>query len=460
MHAIAERLWSLLGGDEASLDRLDLVGEPRVLPSIFDVTGLATASIGVATLAVAELRALRAQREIDRVTVTTREAAAAFRCEHLFAPVGWDVPPLWDPIAGDYAARDGWIRLHTNYDHHRAAALRALGVRDADRPTVQDRVADWSKDELESRVVAEGGVAAAMRTRDEWLRHPHGHATASALPVESFPDERGTARPLEPLRSRAPLSGVRVLDLTRVIAGPFGTRVLAAWGADVLRIDPPAFEEVAALVPEATAGKRCTFLDLREERSRFVELVRAADVVVHGYRPGALDALGFDNDSLREVNPALIISQHTAYGWTGPWAERRGFDSLVQMSCGIAAEPGGDRPQPLPAQVLDHTTAMLIAAAVCRALTTRTRTGSPSDIRASLIGTANLLYELPDPSAEAVPATSFTDGDTAPRHTWWGPARAVPIPGRIGDARPRLTIEPGPLGRHEAVFAGDAATSS
>jgi crotonobetainyl-CoA:carnitine CoA-transferase CaiB-like acyl-CoA transferase len=122
------------------------------------------------------------------------------------------------------------------------------------------------------------------------------------------------------------------------------------------------------------------------------------------------------------------------------------------MSCGIAATRGTDRPRPLPAQVLDHATAMHIAAAVCRALTVRTRTGRATDIRSSLIGAANFLCSLPDPDAMSIEPPSFTTADTEPRHTWWGPARAAPIPGRIGDRRPRLRIEPGPLGRHDAAF--------
>lgn len=454
MRDIAARLWSQLDGAPSTLDRLELDGEPRLLPSVFDVTGLAAATVGVATLAAAELHATRHERDVDRVKVTTREASAAFRCENLFEPDGWALPPIWDPIAGDYEGSDGWIRLHTNYEHHRAAAMRALGVVRPDRDTVARAVARRTIDELEFQIVEEGGVAAAMRARGAWLAHPQGRATASAPPVEITRLAAGSSPPLPP--AQLPLSGVRVLDLTRVIAGPLATRFLAAWGAEVLRVDPPGFDEMAALMPETTAGKRCTCLDLtsRVDRVRFLELVSDADVVVHGFRPGAVEGLGFDARALRETSPDLIISQHNAYGWTGPWADRRGFDSLVQMSCGIATARGDDRPRPLPAQALDHATAMHIAAAVCRALTVRTQTGAASDIRSSLLGTADVLCDLPDPDAMSTEPTSFGLDDTERRSTWWGPARAVPIPGRIGDQRPRLIIEPGPLGSHEASFAG------
>lgn len=451
---VAAHLWSLLDGHPSNLEGLQLVGGRRVLPSIFDVTALATAAVGVASLAVAELHAARAKREMEPVSVGTREASAAFRCETLFVADGWELPAVWDPIAGDYEGADGWIRLHTNYAHHRAAALRALGVHDAEREAVSASVAGWKVDDLESRVVAEGGAAAAMRTREAWLAHPQGSATATAPPIEVNPRPGPVRRSLS--RSQTPLGGVKVLDLTRVIAGPFATRFLAGWGAQVLRLDPPGFEEVPAIVPESTTGKRCAFLDLatRDGHARFLDLVREADVLVHGYRPGALALLGLDDGSLLETNPDLIVSQHDAYGWTGPWASRRGFDSLVQMSAGIAAARGADRPRPLPAQVLDHATAMLIAAAVCRSLTARQLTGIAFDIRGSLIGVANLLWNLPDPSAMSIEAPRFGVADTEPRRTWWGSARAVPLPGRIGNRRPHPGIEPGPLGRHQPSFAG------
>jgi len=470
VRAIAARLWALLGGDPAALSRLRPPGPRRVLPSAFDVTGLAPAAVGAATLAVAELDAVRTGRDLAGVSVTTREACAAVRCETLFAPQGWALPPGWDPVAGDYEGSDGWIRLHTNYAHHRAAALRTLGVSSPDRAAVARAVAAWRVDELEAQIVAEGGAAAAMRPRARWLAHPQGVATVSTPPVQLLPRAHWPAptppHPAGPTvdvpgRSSGtpdqPLEGIRVLDLTRVIAGPVATRFLAAWGARVLRIDPPGFAEVPALVPETTAGKRCAALDLTSppDRARMLDLVRDADVVVAGLRPGALTRLGLDGEVLRAVNPALIVAELDAYGSAGPWAGRRGFDSLVQMSCGLAAAQGIDRPRPLPVQALDHGTGMLLAAAVCRALTLRATTGQPADIRGALIGTANLLWELPDPGpdpdAPAAPPPAPA-AVTEPRSTWWGPARAVPIPGRVGDLRPRLPIEPGPLGRHAPEF--------
>jgi crotonobetainyl-CoA:carnitine CoA-transferase CaiB-like acyl-CoA transferase len=444
----------MLGGDPSALEALTITGDARVLPSVFDVTGFAAATVGVASLAAAELLTARnGSTDIPPVTVDTRAACAAFQCEALFEPIGWDRVGIWDPIAGDYEAADGWIRLHTNYASHRVAALRALGLDDADRDAVTEAVSRRKADELEGRVVDEGGAAAAMHARDVWAAHPHGAAVAGQTPIAVTFGAKAPDAPSGP--ADRPLSGVRVLDLTRVLAGPFGTRFLAAWGADVLRIDPPGFEEVPAIVPEATAGKRTAFLDLRsaDGHARFLDLVARADVLVHGYRPGALAALGLDAAALRSRNPALIISEHDAYGWTGPWAARRGFDSLVQMSCGIAAARGADRPRPLPCQALDHGTGFLLAAAVCRALTHHERSGASSDIRGALVGAANVLCDHPDPDGIEQPAPEWTADDLEDRATDFGPARAVAIPGTIGDLRPRLDRPAGPLGRHEPAFA-------
>jgi crotonobetainyl-CoA:carnitine CoA-transferase CaiB-like acyl-CoA transferase len=196
-----------------------------------------------------------------------------------------------------------------------------------------------------------------------------------------------------------PAEGVRVLDLTRVIAGPVATRTLALLGADVLRIDPPRLPEDPDAHADTGLGKRSALLDLRApaDRAVFDDLLAAADVVVTGYRPGALDAHGLAPDALRERHPGLVVAQLCAWGWSGPWAERRGFDSLVQAATGIAAvEASADgRPGVLPAQALDHGTGYLLAAAVLRALTDRHTDGGGRHLRLSLAGTAGwLLHDL------------------------------------------------------------------
>jgi hypothetical protein len=456
---VAARVWGEVGGPAELTDALTAAGPRAVLPSRFDVTGLATASVAAATLAAAEFLAVRSDGPTLPVTVDSRQACAAFAAEGLFTPLGWERPEIWDPIAGNYQARDGWIRLHTNYAYHRAAVERLLGA--ADRESVQAAVAEWKAGDLETAVVKAGGCAAAMRTREDWLAGPAGAATAgaplAAVTDRSLPERTDALTGGATAGGPLPYSGLRVLDLTRVIAGPIGTRFLAAYGADVLRIDPPGFAEVPALLPEMTAGKRTAALDLTTVagRAAFESLVGGADVLVSGLRADALARLGYDDAALAALNPALIVASLDAYGWDGPWRDRRGFDSLVQMSSGIAAAgaaaAGADHPVPLPVQALDHACGYLTAAAVGRALTRRAAESVVSRIRLSLIGTANLLWSLPRPAMRP-PMPNPGDFALTDALTAWGPARRVPLPGAIAGIDPQWRVEAGPLGRHRPAW--------
>jgi hypothetical protein len=446
---LAAKLWSALGGPDDALQSLRFEGEPRGLPSRFHVGDLASATVGVAALAVAELAAKRRESSIANVTIDREHACAAFRCERFLAPVGWRLPPIWDPIAGDYEASDGWIRLHTNYAYHRDAVLRALGVL-ADKAKVAAAVRTWRADALESAVVDAGGVAAVLRTHDAWNVHPQG-AAVRAEPLIAWGGEASERRSHAP-NDTSPLDGIRVIDCTRVIAGPVGTRYLAAFGADVVRVDPPGFAEVFALLPETTRGKRCAALDLREgsDRASWDALVAGADVFVHGFRPGAMEALGYPEDRLREINPSLAIVRHDAYGWSGPWAKRRGFDSLVQMSCGIAYAGDGRAPSPLPAQALDHGTGYLIAAAACRALT-----DARADARLSLARTARLLVDLGEDDDAHAPSVTDASPWLEEAETAWGRVLTVRCPGEIEGSPVRWRERAGALGRHPAQWLED-----
>jgi hypothetical protein len=443
-----ERIWSALEGAPVT-PSIELSGAPS-LPSVYDVGGFATATIAAASATVAALHSARTGEPLRPVHVDREHAAVAFRSERYLSPRGWTLPEVWDPIAGDYRANDGWIRLHTNYRHHREAVLRVLAVVES-RDVVAGAARTLSAEDLESAVVDAGGCAARLRTAAEWAVHPQG-AAVNREPLFALTTRR--AEPSFKDSPGAPLAGIRVLDLTRVMAGPVCTRFLAGYGADVLRIDPPGFEEVGAIVPEMTAGKRRAFLNLREDKGRavFERLIAGAHVMVHGYRPDALARLGFDADRRRQINPSLVDVCHDAYGWTGPWARRRGFDSLVQMSAGIAETgrraAGGDRPFPLPAQALDHGCGYLLAAATCRALVRLFVDRQASEVRLSLARTAKLLADLGDAGDIAAPDLRADQVDRwrETATTAWGPVERVRLPGRIDGIAPQLTIPPGPLG--------------
>ncbi|MBP0482539.1 CoA transferase [Sagittula salina] len=408
------------------------------LPSCFATSDLAVASVAAAAGQLARLTGEAA--EVDR-----RRTLIWF--SRTLRPEGWDLPSAWDSVAGDYRAADGWIRLHTNAPHHRTAALSVLGCA-GESAAVAEAVTDWKAEALETAVVGAGGAAAAMHSLDGWAAHPQGRAVA-VEPLIAWEDA-GQGR------GQGGLDGIRVLDLTRVLAGPVATRFLAGFGARVLRIDPPGWSE-PGVEPEVTLGKRRAGLDLRraEDRARFEALLRESDVLVHGYRPGALEGLGYGGEVRQRLAPACVDVSLNAYGWTGPWAGRRGFDSLVQMSCGIAAEgmarrggepAAGARPVPLPVQALDHATGYLMAAAVLRALRVRQEEGRVLSARLSLARSAALLTGA---GARAFTGEPLEEGpqDLSPESeaTGWGPARRVAFPGRLGGRGPRWAFPAGPL---------------
>jgi hypothetical protein len=407
------------------------------LPSAFSVTDFAAASVGRAGAAVAEL-ATRRHSVRPRVRVDRRLTSMWFAVS--LRPQGWELPPLWDPVAGDYAAEDGWIRLHTNAPHHRKIALGLLNAPE-DKAAVAAAVSGWKADDLESAIVERGGCAAAMKTIAQWREHPQGAALASE-PLMYDETHEPQARPAWSIPPHRPLEGIRVLDLTRVLAGPVATRFLAGFGADVLRLDPPGWDE-GGLVPEVTLGKRCAHLDLRTRDGivTFERLLAEADVLVHGYRPGALEGLGLGSERRRSIRPELVDVSLDAYGWSGPWRGRRGFDSLVQMSSGIADAGmrrfNKQRPFPLPVQALDQTAGYLMAAAAIRGLTTRLETGSGVTARTSLARVAQALSEMPVQHAtENLAPEQSSDLSEEVEETVWGPARRL---------RPPLTIDEIPM---------------
>ncbi|UWQ80094.1 CoA transferase [Leisingera sp. S132] len=402
------------------------------LLSAFAVTELAVASIGTVGLELARLiDVMNLTASAPEVTVDQRLASLWFG--YSFRPKGWELPNLWDDIAGVYKAKDGWIRLHTNLPHHRKAALQVLDCSGTGE-AVADAVKHWQADALESETVAAGGVAAAMRCRADWLAHPQGRAVASEPLIFWSAREPVELRDRPEATAARPLAGLRVLDLTRVLAGPVSTRTLAGFGADVLRIDPPGWDE-PGVITDISLGKRMAALDLTEDSDRqvFETLLSEADVLVHGYRPGALDGLGYGAQTRRQLAPNTVEVQLDAYGWTGPWATRRGFDSLVQMSAGIADAgrnwAGTENPHPLPVQALDHATGYLMAAAVLSALTTAAQGEAVPQARLSLARTAELLAGM-EKSAEGPEIIGPIDCDYAPdvEASSWGPGRRLAAP--------------------------------
>ncbi|MCX5335176.1 CoA transferase [Streptomyces sp. NBC_00140] len=354
------------------------------------VRELARACVEACARAAAELGARRAGLgEVPAVRVDDGAVATAFVSErHLL--INGRAPVNFAPLSRFWRTADGWVRTHANYPHHRERLLEVMGPPDS----LEAAFAERSALEIEEAVYAAGGLAVALRTPQEWAAHPQAVAVAARPLVERGRLDSARARAFTPLDGvpLLPAAGLRVLDLTRVIAGPVATRTLALLGADVLRLDAPRLPELPDQHADTGFGKRSATLDLATDRRTFEELLAAADVVVTGYRPGALDRFGLSPRALAERRPGIVVAQLSAWGAYGPWRERRGFDSLVQVATGIAAVEGSvERPGALPAQALDHGTGYLLAAEVLRALTEQADEGGSRFVRLALARTAEWL---------------------------------------------------------------------
>jgi crotonobetainyl-CoA:carnitine CoA-transferase CaiB-like acyl-CoA transferase len=409
-------LWNGAGGDPTALEAATLTGTDPVLPSSFRVGTAAQASIAAAGLAAAEIWRQRTGRK-QAISVDMRHAAAEFRSERYLRLAGKPPPGSpWDKIAGLYRTGDQrWVRLHTNFPHHREGILTLLASA-YERDAVQAALMKWQAETLETTASDLGLAVAMVRAPQEWAAHPQGRAIAGLPPIEIARIGEAPARAL-PRDAERPLSGVRVLDLTRVIAGPVCGRTFAAHGADVMRITAPHLPDLPLLDIDMGRGKLSASLDLRaaEERERLAALIREAHVFVQGYRPGGLAGLGFSPEACAEIRPGIVAVTLSAYGHAGPWAGRHGFDSLVQTASGInhaeAEAAGTDRPKELPCQALDHATGYLMAFGAMMALQRKAREGGSWHVRVSLAQTGHWLtglgrvpggFACPDPKAEDV----------------------------------------------------------
>ncbi|WP_329574636.1 CoA transferase [Streptomyces sp. NBC_01361] len=388
--------WAALGGDPALTSNIASAVRVGALPARLPVIDLARACVGACSLAAAELAARRAGGPLPRVVLDDGALATAFVSErHLL--IDGRATVNFAPLSRFWRTADGWLRTHANYPHHRARLLAALGLGDdASVERVAALFAERSAAEIEETVYAAGGLAVALRTMEEWAAHPQGEAVAGRPLLDRERLDDAAPRSLSPLTGDPllPASGLRVLDLTRVTGGPVATRTLALFGADVLRVDAPQLPEDPEAHADTGFGKRSTRLDLTgaADRRAFDDLLAGADVVVTGYRPGALDRFGLAPEALASRRPGLVVAQLSAWGAYGPWGERRGFDSVVQVATGIAAVEGsGERPGALPAQALDHGTGYLLAAAVLRAVTEQLDEGGTRALRLALARTAHWL---------------------------------------------------------------------
>src|SRR5262245_9547088 len=336
--ALAE-LWALAGADAAALDRVALTGADPVLPTDFKIGTAATAVIAAGGLAASELWRLRTGRA-QQVSVDLRAAVAAFRSERYLQVDGQPPPDVRGEIFGFYPARDGrFIQIHGAMPHHRRAILGFLGAEET-RDSVAAAVGKWAGQDLEDALAALNLPVGLVRTRADWQAHPQGVAVAALPRLEII---RIGDAPVESIEENGrPLGHVRVLDLTRVIAGPVCGRTLAAYGADVMLVTGPHLDNAPALLMDTGFGKLSASLDLRrhDDAEQLRRLIRGSDVFCQSYRPGALARQGFAPEDVARLRPGIVYVTLCAYSHAGPWHERRGFETLIQTVSGMAHEQG------------------------------------------------------------------------------------------------------------------------
>lgn len=393
-----EALWLATGWDAGSLERVILTGEEPILRSSFGVGVLAQTSIAATAIAATELWRTRTGRS-QKVSVDMRHAAEEFRSERRFLLDGEAPRGYRDPLAGIYACSDGnWARPHLTFPQHREGILQMLGC---DPPTTDRRAlasafSSCDAIELESRASMSGLPLSALRTFKQWDSHPQA-SVVSAMPLVTI-ERIGDAPPRAlPVGATRPLSGVRVLELARIIAGPVCGRSLAAHGADVLAVSAAHLPSVRQLAIDTGRGKLSCHIDLRQdsERSKLRSLITTADVFLQAYRPGALANLGFGADEVAALRPGIVYAELSAWGWSGPWAGRRGYDSLVQTATGFnhaeAEAAGRASPLELPVQALDHASGYLLALGTMRALARQLEEGGSWRVRVCLARTGTWL---------------------------------------------------------------------
>jgi crotonobetainyl-CoA:carnitine CoA-transferase CaiB-like acyl-CoA transferase len=431
-------------------------GEDPVLRTRYRVGTAGAAALAALGCAVADLHVLRGGAP-QSVRVGLRAAAASLRSAR-YLRVDGKAPPVWDPLSGFYAVRDGWISIHCNFPNHRDAALRVLEA-PPEREAAEAKAAAWDGEALEEAIHAAGGCAGFVRSEAQWAAHPQSRAVATqpVLRITRIGDA-----PPEPLAQHArPLGGVRVLDLTRVLAGPTCARSLAEHGADVLKISAAHLPDSGPVELDTGIGKLSARLDLRDapQAETLRQLAKESDVFSQSYRPGALAARGFPPEALAELRPGIVCVSLSAWGTSGPWAARRGFDSIVQSVSGMAAASGaGAEPALLPVSAIDYVSGYLMAFGAVVALHRRAREGGSWLVQVALARVGQWIVDrgvLPEsewrraplelPAEELEPMLGEVDSPA-------GKIRFLKPVLELSETPPYWSRPPVPLGTHEAAW--------
>jgi hypothetical protein len=465
---IVEEIWRGVGLPPVPVDLPSTASGPG-LPSSFKVARLAQASIALSALAAALIHQRLNRVPFPKVTVPFDHACVEFRSERFWTLDGR--PPLREgsAVGGLHKTKDGYVRIHDGFEHHRTAALKLIGCPpDANRESIKDKLSTCSAVDLETRSVEAGAIMAALRSFEEWDAMPQAAEISSHSPVTIKKIASGEPAwgSLKAGSSKC-LEGLKVVEMSRVIAAPTAGRALAAQGADSLWITSPNLPDQPALDRDFARGKRTIRLDVNkaEDLKTVSRLLEDADVFLQGYRPGSLAAKGLDAELLASrTKHGIIVADLSAYGPTGPWASRRGFDSIVQTLSGInVAEAGnfgtGEASKVLPCQALDHASGYLLAFGIMAALAKRAEEGGSYVVDVSLAGTGKYLRSLGQiegkegfsceeyGTRKEVPEAFFETRESA-----FGELRAIRHSARIEGVDVGYRHMPKPLGSDEAKW--------
>ncbi|MFT7652189.1 MAG: crotonobetainyl-CoA:carnitine CoA-transferase CaiB-like acyl-CoA transferase [Limisphaerales bacterium] len=393
------RIWQLAGLESGVLPAASLPDASPTFASSFRCGLIAQTSIGAAAAAAAaiyEARTAKAQ------SISVERRAAELECTGYFKLNGEKLN-AWEKFSGLYPTADGYLRIHANFEHHRDGVLRLLGLGAAeslDKASLAAALSRVSAAEFETQAMARGLVVAKVRDFKEWDAHPHAQWSVKQPLIKLTKIADAPARRLDNMNAdERPLSGVRVLDLTRILAGPVAGRTLAAYGADVMLVNSPTLPNISSIV-DTSRGKRSALVDLSTANGvrKLQSLAGRAQVFIQGYRPGGLAKLGFSPSELAALNPGIVYVSLSAYGSGGHWSERRGFDSLVQSVAGFnhaeAQSSRADLPQSLPMPILDYASGFLMAFGTQAAMLRQMSEGGSWHVEVSLLKTADWLREL------------------------------------------------------------------
>jgi crotonobetainyl-CoA:carnitine CoA-transferase CaiB-like acyl-CoA transferase len=424
---VVRDIWESLELPRHALDALKLPGEDDpALPSSFKIGILAQATVALSALAAALTFVTRSgSKQLPQVEVSQLGAVIEFKSALLFTLHWLPTPsPKSPPLGGLYQTSDGYIRLHDAFPHHILGTLKLLGVSSsANRGDIARAILKWKSVDLETVGTAEGRLANyALRSYGEWDVLPQSRAISNN-PVVLQQVTAGPPKALPSTQSKKCLHGLRVVEMSRVIAAPVSGMTLAAHGADVLWVTSYNLPNLPQLDRNFSRGKRKIELDLNQasDKERLMELLKTCDVFIQSYRPGSLAAsFGLSAEELARINPNIICANLSAFGPSGPWANRRGFDSLVQTCSGMnvseAEHAGeGEPARVMPCQALDYSSGYLLATGIMAALHHRATRGGAWRVDVLLAGAMKYLRSLGQyPGATGFQAPDYHSPEDVP----------------------------------------------